>query len=242
MKKGLLKYTNMFLKKFGVKVVGSASDTFRMASGLQRIAQHGIELESIIDIGASDGKWSIDAMQIFPEVQCLAIEPLKEREPALITLKDKTDNFEYELCVVGEHDDEKVALNVADDLDGSTVDGGGGVQRLVQQKTIDNIVSRKKLSGPFLLKFDTHGYELPILAGAKKTLRKTNVIIMEVYNFRLTQTTLRYHEMCDHMESLGFRCFDIVDPMLRKYDKAFWQMDIFFCRKDNDLFNHNAYS
>jgi hypothetical protein len=71
------------------------------------------------------------------------------------------------------------------------------------------------------LKFDTHGYELPILKGARQTLNKTSLIIMEAYNFKISDHALRFHEMCAYMECLGFRCFDIADPMLRDYDKSF---------------------
>ena len=68
-----------------------------------------------------------------------------------------------------------------------------------------------------------------------------SVIIMEVYNFQISQSALRFHEMCAHMESLGFRCYDMADPMLRDHDKALWQMDLFFCRKDEKIFDHPHY-
>ncbi|MBE9545660.1 MAG: FkbM family methyltransferase, partial [Proteobacteria bacterium] len=125
--------------------------------------------------------------------------------------------------------------------DGSTVNGWGGESRQVPVKTIDAIVSERNLTGNFLLKFDTHGYELPILKGARQTLNKTSIIIMEAYNFQISDNALRFHEMCANMESLGFRCYDIADPMLRDYDKSFWQMDLFFCRNDEKIFKYPHY-
>jgi FkbM family methyltransferase len=241
MKRAILKTMNLLLSKFDAKIVNNSQDQFSMSSGLQRIIDHGIEVKNIIDIGASDGKWSMNALPFFPDAQFHAIEPLEEREDALQYLRQKHKRFDYELCVAGDTNNEQVLLNVAKDLDGSTVGGSGGAQRYVKQITIDSLVRAKKLSGPFLMKFDTHGYELPILEGAKETLLNTNIIIMEVYNFNITQSSLRFYEMCRHMSSLGFLCCDIVDPMLRIYDKAFWQMDIFFYRQDCKLFNHNEY-
>ena len=64
---------------------------------------------------------------------------------------------------------------------------------------------------------------------------------MEVYNFRISDTALRFHEMCAHMEGLGFRCYDMANPMLRDYDKTLWQMDLFFCKKDEKIFDHPHY-
>ena len=117
--------------------------------------------------------------------------------------------------------------------------GSGGESRQVPVRTIDSLVSERDLQGPYLLKFDTHGYGIPILAGARNTLEETNVVIMEVYNFKITEHALRFHEMCFHMEGLGFRCFDLADPMLRLHDRSLWQMDLFFCREGSAIFSYS---
>ncbi len=240
-KKNIQKFTNYCLKPFGAKVIKTNSSNFDMISALQRTHEHSIPLTSIIDIGASNGKWSLAAMDTFPDKYYLAIEPLCEHKTALQKLKIEHNHFDYILCVAGNIDNQEVLLNVADDLDGSTVNGIGGEQRKISVKTIDTIVSKKKLKGPFLLKFDTHGYEIPILKGAIDTLSKTNIIIMEVYNFKITDNSKRFHKMCSYLENLGFRCYDIAEPILRLHDNAFWQMDLFFCRSDSNLFNYSQY-
>jgi FkbM family methyltransferase len=237
----MLNLVNSLIRFFGVKLVRSKAGDFDMWAAVKRITGHGIAINTIIDIGASNGSWSLRAMKTFPQANYFAIEPLQEQEKALKSLKDKHTNFDYALCVAGGIDDQLVSLNVSDDLDGSSVDSTGGKIRRVPVKTIDKLVAERNLQGPFLLKFDTHGYEIPILNGAEKTLRQTNVIIMEVYNFKITEHTLRFHEMCSHLETLGFRTYDIASPVLRLHDQAFWQMDILFCRNDAKLFSHNKY-
>jgi FkbM family methyltransferase len=241
MRRYIIQAANSLLRIFGATIVKANSDTFDMSSAIRRIAEKDVPIRSVIDIGASDGKWSINAMRTFPRASFLAIEPLRERHDVLERLKQKHNNFDYVLCAAGDTDAEQIMLNVSDDLDGSTVGGTVGEGRSVPVTTVDAIVSEKKLEGPFLLKFDTHGYEVAILSGAKDTLAKTNVIVMEVYNFKITDHALRFHEMCSHMERLGFRCHDIAGPMLRLYDKAFWQMDIFFSRSDSGIFSYSAY-
>jgi FkbM family methyltransferase len=212
-----------------------------MESALRRAALRGIEIQSVFDMGASDGKWSKAAMSVFPEAKFLGIEPLKEREPALKALRKRCSNFDYDLCVAGDSDSLEVSLSVTEDLDGSTVDSGGGITRMVPSKTLDTLVSEHQLKGPFLLKFDTHGYELQILRGSEKVLLETNIIVMEVYNFQITENSLRFHEMCAHLEELGFRSFDMAGPMLREYDNAFWQVDLLFARTEERMFSHNLY-
>jgi hypothetical protein len=102
-------------------------------------------------------------------------------------------------------------------------------------------VQLKGCKGPFILKFDTHGFEVPILNGAVKTLQETHYIVMEVYNYRHTAGTLLFYEMCTLLDSLGFRCFNMADPMLRPLDGSLWQMDLFFARKSDAVFNDSRY-
>lgn len=239
--KKIAKTLNAILSPFGVKIARASNDSFDMPSAIKRIADHDIDIRSIIDIGASNGNWSLEAMNAFPDASFVALEPLKERQESLRALKKKHPNFDYILCVAGEKDGGQTTLNVSDDLDGSTVGGYGGEPRIVPVKTLDAIVKEKRLEGPYLIKFDTHGFEIPILNGAKETLAKTNIIVMEVYNFKITEHALRFHEICFQMEKLGFRCCDLANPMLRLHDKVFWQIDLFFARTDSKIFSYGEY-
>jgi len=231
---------NSIISVFGVQLIrAKKGQTFDMEAALWRAGNHGIKINTVIDIGALGGKWSLVAMQYFPRAIFLAFEPLKEKKRALEKLKQKYNNFHFELVAAGNEDKQSVFLNVTDDLDGSTVDGKNpGTKRRIPVRTVDSVVSEKKLNGPFLLKFDTHGYEMPILEGCTEVIKETNLIIMETYNFNITDHSIRFHEMCTHMENLGFRCYDIAGPSLRSYDNSFWQIDLFFIPKNSQLFNY----
>jgi len=213
-----------------------------MDSMLKRLALRNVPIKSVVDIGASDGKWSVGCMKHFPNTTYLAVEPLEERKKALEANKRRFVNFDYALCVAGDVDGDEVRLNVTEDLDGSTVEGQNpGVPRNCPVRTIDSLTTEKKLPGSYLLKFDTHGYETPILSGCTDVLTHTTVIIMETYNFQLTPKSSIFHEMCQHLEGLGFRSADIAGPLLRRYDEAFWQIDILFLRADSDVFQYQHY-
>ncbi|HQT70630.1 MAG TPA: FkbM family methyltransferase [Thiobacillus sp.] len=242
MKRTIANLANKLFEPLGFKLVGNKSIEFTMSSMLARLKTRDALPRSIVDIGASDGKWSGTCMKYFSSSRYLAIEALEERSSSLATLKQKHANFDYEICIAGEVDGGQAVISVADDLDGSTVNAGGdGAQRSCQVRTIDALVSERGLPGPYLLKFDTHGFEIPILAGCVETLRNTSAIIMECYNFRVTPDTFRFYEMCSHMEKLGFRPADIADPMLRKHDHVFWQVDIMFLPIRDTVFEYEAY-
>ncbi len=238
MKRKLLGIANLAIRALGIQIYRSGLD---MESALRHLAPSATAVRTVVDIGASDGRWSKSAMAYFPHAKFIAVDPLVEREPKLKEMKESSPNFDYVLCAAGENEGGTVSLTVGHDLDGSTVDGRHGVARLVPSHSVDAIVRQKRCVGPFILKFDTHGFEMPILKGAATTLPQTQYIVMEVYNFRHTTGTLLFHEMCSHLESEGFRCFNMADPLHRPTDGCLWQMDLFFARKDNQFFEDSSY-
>jgi hypothetical protein len=96
------------------------------------------------------------------------------------------------------------------------------------------------LEPPYLLKLDTHGFEVPILAGAARTLQGPSVLVIEAYNFTVRDGALRLPQLCGHLEERGFRCLDLVDPLYRS-DGALWQVDAVFVRADAPEYRTEAW-
>ncbi len=237
----LVRFLKRRLSPLVSKIWENPFTQFTAPEAMQRIVQHGFPVATVIDIGASDGRWSRKTMPYFPQAGFLAVEPLAERTEALQALKNECPNFDFAIAAAGSGTVGEVQLNVSPDLDGSTVDGADGESRTVRSATLDELVAERDLPGPYLIKFDTHGFEDEILRGAEKTLSQTSAIIMEVYNFKISPHALRFPEMCARLESLGFRCYDMADPLLRPYDRSLWQMDFYFCRADAKPFGHLDY-
>jgi len=238
MKKALLKLANAVLHPAGVQIYREGMD---MESVLKSLARRADDIATVVDIGASDGRWSEMAMRLFPRARFVGIDPLVEREPRLKRLKALRPQFDYALCAAGEKTNDTTALAVTNDLDGSTVGGGAGSLRQVPSHSIDEVMRIKGCKGPFLLKFDTHGSEVPILKGAPRTLEETRYIVMEVYNYRHVEGTLLFYEMCALLDGMGFRCFNMADPMQRPLDGCLWQMDFFFARKGDGCFRESGF-
>lgn len=241
MKKRLLQVLKRKLSPVVSKIWENPFTQFTAPEALTRLRGHGFSVAAVIDIGASDGRWSRKTMPCFPGARFLGVEPLAERAAALAEMKASCPRFDYVIAAAGSGEVAEVTLNVAADLDGSTVDGTDGEARPVRSATLDELVAERQLTGPYLLKFDTHGFEDEILRGAERTLAATSVIIMEVYNFDITRHALRFPQMCARLEALGFRCYDMADPLLRPYDRCLWQMDFYFCRADAPFFRHTSY-
>ena len=111
----------------------------------------------------------------------------------------------------------------------------------MEVESLDDVLINQNNKGPYLIKLDTHGFEVPIFEGAVQTLKDTELIIVEVYGFHIAPDSLLFGEICGYLDARGFRLFDIVDTMRRPKDNAFWQADAFFIKKSNPLFADNSY-
>lgn len=215
--------------------------TFEMDGMLDRARSRGLRPATVIDVGASDGIWSLRARRHFPDASYLLFEPLEEHRPALAGLH-RRHGFHHIAAIAGASQID-ADLTVAADLDGSAVAAPGAANtRRVAQTTIDAAMQSHTLRGPCLLKLDTHGYEVPVLEGAEATLAQTEFLIVEAYNFTLAPGCLRFHELCAWLGARGFRCCDLADPMRRPSDGAFWQVDLAFAPANRPIFSKDRYS
>jgi FkbM family methyltransferase len=201
-----------------------------------------VSVETVIDVGASNGHWSARMMRYFPNARYLLIEAQKDAHGvALERFKAAHPNVEYELCAAGDRDGE-IYFDASDPMGGLASATPFPKNNItVPVSTIDNLVGSRNLTGPFLLKLDTHGYEVPILEGARQTMAQAAMLIIEAYNFTLCPGALRFYELCQFLEARGFRCVDMFDLMNRPGDHAFWQMDMVFLPTTHPVFQSNRY-
>lgn len=225
-----------------VRVRPSQTAPLDIESAFARLGQRNIPISSVIDIGASNGCWSERLMKHFPGCRYHLIEANPVHRPSLEQFAKAHTNASFCMAAAADSVGE-IFFDGHDPWGGlashNTVDGNAGT---VPCTTVDAEISRLGLKGPFLLKLDTHGFEVPILKGAENALEETNVIVMEAYNFHLTAGCLTFWEMCDYLWNRGFRPADLLDPMHRPRDGMFWQVDFVFVRRNRPEFDDNTYA
>jgi FkbM family methyltransferase len=181
------------------------------------------------------------AKEFYQDSEFLLCEPLPDRKEHLEKMSAQSDRVHFESVIVGDSV-EPIWFDVSDDLDGSGVYGGqSGHTVELPQNTLDRLLASSSFEPPYLIKFDTHGFESPILKGATETLRMTDAIIMECYTHRVSPTAKLFWEMCDQLHEIGFRPIHISDLLARQFDSTLWQMDLFFVRSDHPVFDHDRY-
>lgn len=222
--------------RFGYDVSRATYENSTLHNALRRLKKHDIAFDSFIDVGASNGIWSRALAEYFPGKRHVLLDANKTHLSALAKVCQEYENWSFQFTAIGG----KSGTLYFDDSDPQ----GGHLSETPLTKnykpcpvaTIDEIVAEQQLSGPFMIKLDTHGVEIPILQGARKTLEVTNVLVIEVYNFTFGEPAVPFWELCRQVFQLGFRPLDVFDILYREVDHAFWQCDLLFARTNLPLF------
>lgn len=211
------------------------------AAAFRRITARGLKVGTVIDIGASNGQWSEAARPFFCDAHYLLIEAQNVHEAALRNHVSRHERAHYVLKAAGASQG-SIYFDAAEAFAGQALTENSRAGLIeVPVTTIDAEVSRLNLPGPYLIKFDVHGFELAILEGAERALKDASLIVMECYNFEIAPQSLLFHDMCRWFHDRGFRVADISEPLWRPGDRMLWQMDIFFARGDRPEFQKKSY-
>lgn len=194
---------------------------------------------TVIDVGASDGRWSREMMGRLPNAKYLLVEAQDVHRQPLEAFRAQT-GAEYVVAAASDHTGSLHFLDNGDLSGSASTETFGENDIEVPCVAIDEVVTERTLPGPYLLKLDTHGHEVQILDGASKVLTDAALVIIETYSFA-NFGRLMFDEMCQHMRSLGFRPAGIADLMTRR-DGLLWQSDIVFLSAGNPAFNDTTYT
>ena len=235
------KIINKLIKPFNIKICRIKEQRSTMNESLRWLSENGFKICTVLDVGASDGRWSADCMIFFTDANYVLFEPQPVHAEALESFARSCKNSVVIIDKAVGGSEGHTFFNVKNPFGGSLTNKEDGFSIQVPVTTIDSAVAQLNFPGPYLLKLDTHGFEKMIIDGASSTLKFCEIIIVEVYNYKLNKDTLLFWEMCTYLDVLGFRPVDLIDVLHRKYDNSLWQMDIVFVKKDWTGFLHNQY-
>jgi FkbM family methyltransferase len=214
----------------------------RYASGLsmwwslENLRRCGFSPASVIDVGAFAGDWTTRTRTIWPAAKYLMIEPQPNKQERLRGMCNESVFLEQAL--LGSVRSEAVPFHI-DDLGGSsvleqTMDKCPSTESL-PMKTLDDVITGRKMTGPILLKADVQGYELEVLRGATETLPRVEVILLEVSTLPYNIGAPLFSEVVAFMAERRFLVYDFNHIHRRQSDDAAFQVDVLFVREDSAL-------
>lgn len=195
---------------------------------LSHLADLGIPVQTVLDVGASNGIWSAACQHHFPDASYVLYEAQPCHHNQLSKFANQSNRTAVYKAVGGSVGETWFLAN--DPQGGALSDKNGPDCIRVPITTIDQSVKDLGLQGPFLLKTDTHGHEKEILDGASSTLPNCSALCIEAYNFKIADDCLCFWELCEHLTTKGFRPIRMFEFLYREFDGVLWQMDIIFIR------------
>jgi FkbM family methyltransferase len=207
-----------------------------MRWSLENLRRCGFQPASVIDIGAFIGGWTQSTRTIWPEAKYLMIEPQPNKQERLRGMCNGSVSLES--VILGSVQSEAVPYHM-DDLGGSSVleqfqDKCPNIAAL-PMNTLDNLPAARKMAGPILLKADVQGYELEVLRGASETLKKVEIILLEISTLPYNIGAPLFADVIAFLAERRFPVYDICHVHRRQSDEAAFQVDVLFAREDSAL-------
>ncbi len=208
----------------------------RVAVGLRRLHALGYAPALVVDIGSYRGEWTSMALPIFPDARFVMMEAQPDKAAALSAIQAKAPGrISFRIGLLGAESRAEVKFFVAET--GSSVysenTGFSREEIVLPMHTLDEALSGQDGEGGVFLKLDVQGAELDVLDGASATLKRTDVILLEVALCEYNAGAPRLADITERLRNLGFLSFDILD--LRRVGPVLAQIDMVFVRPESVL-------
>ncbi len=202
---------------------------------LQNLKRKGFNPAVVLDIGAYEGLWTIDFLEIFPKASILMLEAQAKKTTALTKIVKENKNVQFQISLLSSTDGIEV-LFYEDETASHIINTTSNKDlpaNFIKTKTVDTILREIDFPLPQFLKLDVQGHELEVLKGARNSLVSAEVCLLEVSFLDLGDGTPLTAAVINFMAEFNFQMYDITQFMRRPYDKALYQIDLMFIKKDS---------
>jgi len=196
-------------------------------------------ITNIYDIGANVGTWTILAKSIFPDTKLEAFEPLPQH---FESWKNHTSGLEgvrlHKEALGAENKNETIRVTSFSDASSVLPISKEGRARYnleeveqfpIKIRRLDDYLEEKKIDAPDLIKLDVQGYEIEVLKGGIKCIKKAKAIICEVSFVEIYENQCMFNDVVTWLASHDFyqRAIGMNTPL----GESLEQSDILFMRQ-----------
>ena len=207
---------------------------------LKFLRRLGFDPRAVLDVGASNGPWSVTCAQVFPEAHYYLMEPLPHYERQALTARAAGW---HRLSIAAGAADGHATISVPESkwgafgatmLESASGRRWKGERLRVPMRRIDTLLDEGRLAPPQLVKLDVQGYEGAVLAGGERLWHTADVFFVELSLDRYWAGASTMHEMIALFARHGFFPFDLFHEF-RNETGLLVQIDCIFLRADSAL-------
>jgi len=228
---------------FGLRIVNVRWGPRGPWNALRRARSCGIFPKQIVDIGASNGKWTQECLRIYPDARYFLIDPLPANLPALNALQSSRPGVRIWHGALGRAPGILEFYSHGDQSSFFTSDSfpTQDINR-IDIRCLDSFLGTEHMQSPDFIKADVQGFELEVLRGATTCLKSVQLLLLEVSFRRVYCDAPLAHEVISAVGNWGFRIYDICTYEGRPSDGELAQSDILFAPEDSPLFANEGWS
>ncbi len=197
------------------------------------------DIKTVIDVGANIGQFAIDVRKLYHDADIYSFEPLPEPYSELLVNTKSFSKFNPYNFALGDYEgttkmysnefsQSSSMLEMADSHKQAFPHTKNACSITVNIQTLDATVSELQLDADILLKIDVQGSEKQVLDGAKDTLNKVKIIIIETSYISLYKDQSLFGDIHNYLAELGFRFHGNLGQLLHPTDGSILQGDSVF--------------
>jgi FkbM family methyltransferase len=183
----------------------------------------------IVDVGAATGIISRIFSENFPDAKIYSFEPIKSTFSELQSNTEGYKNIVITNKGLGS-EQKQASINITGRVTSSSlfessneIDDTYLAESLEGKSKEEIIISTLDKEIPssqniLVLKMDVQGFELEVLKGGRETLKRTDIILVELQNHTYYKGAPQYFDIDEFLRESGFVLFDII-PSIRKNEK-----------------------
>ena len=203
------------------------------------------DIRTVIDVGANIGQFAIDVHRLFPDAAIYSFEPLPEPYNELLVNTKSFPKFNPYNFALGDYEgttemysnefsQSSSMLEMADSHKQAFPHTKNTTSITVNIQTLDLIASKLELDTDILLKIDVQGSEKQVLDGAKETLKKVKIIIIETSYISLYKDQPLFGDVHNYLADLGFRFHGNLGQLIHPVEGSVLQGDSIFIKHTSD--------
>ncbi len=223
---------NSSLRRLGLQIVRSSPE-------LRSLPSYGFK--TVLDIGASNGDFLRRVRPVLPEAVIHCFEPLPELFAQLQKSVSRDRRARAWNLALGDtdgagvmHKNDGIFMSSLLPMTEETLrvfpDTKHWMPQDVTVRTLDAWAESQKLEPPILIKMDVQGYEGHVIRGGRATIKKAQVLLVEVSFVELYEGQWLFDQLYDAVRELGYRLVGMTYPLCDRISGRALQTDALFAR------------
>jgi FkbM family methyltransferase len=182
-----------------------------------------LEISTVLDIGAHKGEFADFIRSVLSSSAIYSFEPNPDCFDQLVLNRSRDLSFRAFNFALGAHNGKALLHESAWSPSSSMLQMSEWHKRAFPHKSehtsttvavrrLDDFAKEIDLRDPILIKIDVQGAEDHVLRGGENTVRRANILLMEPSFSELYKGQVRFNEIADYAQRLGFEYMGSLSP------------------------------